>query len=83
MDDFQKRAIGNHESRHRDKIRENAEQILEYAGYILQALDNPGRWSVASHYAGDVLADAQAIVTRFAMLEAMSDVTGIMASTEA
>ncbi len=51
MDDFQKRAIGNHESRHRDKIRENAEQILEYAGYILRDLDNPGRRSVVSHYA--------------------------------
>ena len=82
MDDFQKRAIGSHESRHRDKIRENAEQILEYAGYILRDLDNPARRSVVSGYAGDVLDDAQAIVTRLAMLEAMSDVTGIMATED-
>lgn len=79
MDTFQERAIGNHKRRHEETIRKAAEEIREYADYILRDLDQ-GRTS--SHYARDVLTDAQAIVTRFAMLEAMADVTGIVAATE-
>ena len=75
MDAFQERAIGSHRTRHEAKIRAAAEEIREYAGYILRDLDNG---STSSHYAGDVLADAQEIVRRFAMLEAMADVTGIV-----
>jgi predicted DNA-binding ArsR family transcriptional regulator len=79
MDDFQKRAIGNHQRRHRDTIRRDAETIREYADYILRDLDQ-GRTS--SHYAGDVVTAARAIVTRFAMLEAMGDVIGIIEASE-
>jgi hypothetical protein len=79
MDDFQKRAISNHQSRHREKIRKAAEEIREYAGYILRDLD---QGHASSRFAGDVLTDAQTIVTRFAMLEAMGDVTGIIDASE-
>jgi hypothetical protein len=75
MDEFQERAIGNHERRHRDAIRKAAEEIREYAEYVFRDV-NKGYTSC--HFAGDVLADAQTIVTRFAMLEAMRDVTGIV-----
>ena len=79
MDDFQERAIGNHQSRHRETIRKAAGEIREYADYILRDL---GNGHTSSRYAGDVLTDAQTIVTRFAMLEAMDDVTGIIDATE-
>ena len=82
MDSFQERAIGNHRSRHEETIRKAAEEIREYAGYILRDLDDHSREAVSSRYASDVLTDAQTIVTRFAMLEAMADVTGIVAATE-
>lgn len=79
MDQFQERAIASHRSRHEETIRAAAARIQEYAGYILRDLD-AGRTS--GRYAGDIFMDAQALVTRFAMLEAMSDVTGIMATEE-
>ena len=79
MDDFQKRAIGNHERRHRDEIRRAAEEIREYADYVLRDLNKGCR---SSHWAGTVLTDAQSIVTRFSMLEAMRDVTSIMETSD-
>jgi hypothetical protein len=81
MDDFQTRALGNLRKRHEDKIRQAAEEIREYAGYLLRDLGS-GRTSTSSHYAGDILTDAREIVTRFAALEAIGDAVGILEATE-
>ena len=79
MDTFQERAIGNHERRHRDTIRKAAEEIREYADYILRDVD---KGHTSSKYAGTVLADAQEIVKRFAMRQHRRDVIGILTATE-
>jgi hypothetical protein len=75
LDKFQARAIGNHQRRHEAKIRDAATRIQEYAGYVLRDLD---RGKIIGHFADDILSDAQTLVVRLAMLEAMADVTGII-----
>lgn len=81
MDDFQARALGNLRKRHEDKIRQNAEQIQEYIGYLLARLDS-GNVTSVSHQARGIASDAQEIVSRLAALEAVTEAAGILESTE-
>jgi hypothetical protein len=80
VDDFSKRAIGNLNDRHREKAKAEAEQIREYAGYLLRDLE-AGR--VSSTYARSILDSAQAVVVRLAALEAVKETTGILAAEDA
>lgn len=77
MDDFQTRALKNLKGRHEDKIRQDAERIREYIGYVLARLDSGNVASVA-HYARDVASDAREIVPRLTALEAISEAVGII-----
>jgi hypothetical protein len=81
MDDFQARAIGNLKKRHEDKIRQNAEHIQEYIGYVLARLDS-GNVTSVTHHAVGIASDAQEIVIRLAALEAIAEATGILETTE-
>lgn len=77
MDNFQARALGNLRRRHEDKIRQNAEHIQEYIGYVLTRLD-AGNVTSVTHHAVGIASDAQEIVTRLAALEAIAEAAGIL-----
>jgi hypothetical protein len=77
MDDFQKRMLTNLTRRHEDKIRQHAERIKEYTGYLLARLDD-GNVAAGSHYAQDIASDGQEIVARFAALEAITEMVGFI-----
>jgi hypothetical protein len=84
LDAGQQRAYDNLRQRHEDKIRKAAEEIREYAGYILRDLDrkNAGKPRATIRFADDILQDAQVIWARIAALEAIVDVTEILESRE-
>jgi hypothetical protein len=81
MDDFQTRALGNLKKRHEGRIRHDAERIREYIGHLLARLDSGNVISV-SHHARGIAADAQDIVSRLAVLEAIGEAVGILETTE-
>jgi hypothetical protein len=77
MDDFQARALGNLRKRHEDKIRQDAERIRDYIGYVLARLYS-GSATSASHHAQGIASDAQEIVKRLAALEAIEEAAGVL-----
>lgn len=79
MDDFQTRALNNLRQRHTDKIRQAAEHIRDYAGYVLRNLDSG---NTTSYYVRDIASDAQELVTRFAALEAIEETAGILEASD-
>jgi hypothetical protein len=78
MDDFHARALKSLRERHENKIRQDAEEIQEYIGYVLARTDKGVSGALIGNYASTIAADAQEIVTRIAALEAMKDATGIL-----
>lgn len=81
MDDFQTRALRNLKKRHEDKIRQHAERIREYTGYVLARLDS-GDATPVTHYARDIASDAQEIVSRLVALEAIAEAAGILETSD-
>jgi hypothetical protein len=81
MDDWQTRALGNLRKRHEDKIRQDAERIQEYIGYVLARIDG-GNVTSVTHHARGIASDAQEIVSRLAALEAIGETVGILGTRE-
>lgn len=81
MDDFHERQLRNLRDRHERKIREAAEGIQEYIGYVLTRLDS-GHPESVDYYAAGIAAEAHDIVRRLAALEAMADAVGILETTD-
>ena len=71
-DKFTKRAIASQCSRHENQIRQCAERVQEYAGYILARLD---AGTIPAGF--DLVGDAVEIKQRIFALEAIKDTTGI------
>jgi hypothetical protein len=81
MDELQARMLGALRKRHEDKIRQDAEHIYEYAGYLLARIE-AGNGASASHYGWDIAAHAREIVSRFSALEAIEDAASILETEE-
>jgi hypothetical protein len=80
LDKFQQRAFNNLTSRHEERVLAAATEIGEYAGYVVRDL-KAGR--LGSSHASRILADAQELVTRLAILEeGINQVAGILKSAE-
>jgi hypothetical protein len=73
-DKVQDRMIANLRGRHTDRIRKDAEDIRETAGWLLTALD---RGHEAGHHAQSMLDDAQEIVTRLKQLATLREASEI------
>lgn len=82
MDDFHARALKSLRERHENKIRQAAEEIQEYIGYVLARLDKDASGSTIGHWVGNIATDGQEIVTRLAALEAMAEATAILETSD-
>jgi hypothetical protein len=71
-DKFTERAIKSQRERHEHQIRQCAERIQQYAGYILARLD---AGTIPAGF--DLVTDAVEINRRIFALEAIKDTTGI------
>lgn len=71
-DKHTERALRSQRERHEGQIRQSAERIQEYAGYILKRLD---AGAIPAGY--DLITDAVEIRQRIWALEAIKDIVGI------